>query len=455
MLKKLFILLFTLLLSLNLFAENNDIYKQISDIRVEIEKIRNSTNKIDLKHDINKLEEKINKLDNEFNQNNIDKEKINNSFELNNLDIKNQNDRIDDINSHIDKLSIIVTIFGVLITVVLIIFSGTFFYVSNKKHLEKVDEWIEKNKDKILKPIDEEAKKIQRNIEDRAINLYREEFKAEKEKFNDYHVKLTNHASLDEKLNEKQVEIITKVNEILDNREKDEYTYADWYSKYLSLDNKKKYTSALKFLDKALNCASTDDEVSQVLFDKALTYHNINNNESLLKSREIYDEIIEKFSNSLDHDIQIRVNSALYNKALILSTTSNEKEALNIYNDLIKDYNNSNNSFITPTIVKSLINKFELNVLFNYDNTIEDEKLFYNISKDDKKRMFQFEMLKIFKNSKIQKQEKEIRDLKEKYSDITLDEWSFVELESWANSLDGELKNRVLEYIDIFKNHIK
>ncbi len=61
MIKKLFILSFTIFITLNLFAESHDIHNQITDIYVEIEKVKKDKEINTLKEDIRKIEKKIEK----------------------------------------------------------------------------------------------------------------------------------------------------------------------------------------------------------------------------------------------------------------------------------------------------------------------------------------------------------------------------------------------------------
>lgn len=438
MLKKLFILLFTIFISSNLFAENHDIHKQIADIRLDIQEIKLLDARDEREKKIEKLEADLKEIDEKFSQNNINKKELEKSFENTKEIVERQDIRLENLNYYFFW-------YGILITILLFGISYISYRFTSNHVNDIVNDWIEKNKENVLEPIRSEAKDLQSKIEERALVLYKEQLK--EYKIDD---------KLDESQKESKKEILEKVNEILEKKEKEEYTYSDWYSKYLTLDNQKKYTRALIFLEKALKHAVSDEEISQSLFSKALLYQNMKTEEFLIKSIDIYDELIEKFFNASTSSIEMRVLSSLYNKGLAQSNISKESESFSTYNLLIDKYKNTSNPDILRRLSKTLINKFELNILFNYDNSTDDKELFNKISKNDEQTMLQYDMLNIFKKSRNENQDNEINIWKEKYKYMSMEQWTFKELKSWADSFsEKETKERIIKYIEIFENHKK
>lgn len=258
-------------------------------------------------------------------------------------EINYQNNRIADINSHVDKLSISVTVVGILITVILLLFTGTFFYVSNKKHLEKVDEWINKNKDKILEPIHKEGNDLLRNIEDKALMFYQDQLK---------------ELNLDKKLNENQkqteTEIFNKVNKLLEHKEKEKYTYNDWNSKFLDYYYKERYEDALEAIDNAISKSKNNSELV----------------------------------------------TALVRKGFILGQLERNNDAIVIYNEVINKFKNDEGAVIKEKVLDALINKIEMNLIENNENNEDDLSLFHYLSKERKENLMKYSMLRIIENAK-------------------------------------------------------
>lgn len=73
MLKQILLLLFTLIFSTNLFAQSQDINKELTDIKLQIQEIKLLDARDEREKKIEKLENKIDDLNSKFNQNNINK----------------------------------------------------------------------------------------------------------------------------------------------------------------------------------------------------------------------------------------------------------------------------------------------------------------------------------------------------------------------------------------------
>ena len=99
------------------------------------------------------------------------------------------------------------------------------------------------------------------------------------------------------------------------------------------------------------------------------------------------------------------------------------------------------------------MNKIETNIISDNTNSKEDLDLFLNLVKENKEKLLKFEMLKILEKAKDFNQDEKIKNWQIEFKDTKLKDWSFDELKSWAETLEGEVKERVLRYIDIFEKH--
>ena len=241
MLKQILPLLFIIIFSINLFAESHDIHREISDIKLQIQEIKLLDARDDIEKKIDKLEADIKKLEEEFNKNNVDKKEIDGKLEKTKDIVERQDLRIDDLNIYFFW-------YGILITILLFGISYISYKFTSNEAEDRVNNWMKDNKEEILKPIRNEAKELLKNIEKEALNFYQEKLK-------EFRIE----DKLDESQKNNQKLILEKVNEILEKKEKNEYTFDDWYSKFLNLKNDNKHTKrALYFLEKALKNATTN-----------------------------------------------------------------------------------------------------------------------------------------------------------------------------------------------------
>lgn len=315
MLKQIFFLLFTLIFSINLFGQNDDIHKEISDIKLQIQEIKLLDARDDREKKIEKLEKDIKELEEKFNQNNIDKKEIDGKIET--------QDKL------INIISISIALFGVLITGIVIFFAFKFEKIAKGEAKEEskkeVENWIKENKNRILEPIINEGNNLLGNIRKEADLLLQ-----------DYQSTMKKH-NLKDELDSKEKDILEKVNILLESKETENYTFNDWHSKFLDYFYKNKFDDALKAIDNAIKMATNEIEISFSLYNKGLTLGRMDGKAE--EAIKVYDELIEKFKDSKDNNILERVASALLNKMemnLILKKT-NSKEDLDLFLNLVKE----------------------------------------------------------------------------------------------------------------------
>ena len=385
MLKQILPLLFTIIFSINLFAQPQDINKELIDIKLQLQEIKLLDARDEREKKIEKLENKIDDLDSKFNQNNIDKKEI--------------DGKIGTQDKLINTISISVGLFGILITGIVIFFAFRFEKIAKadakEESKKEVESWIEKNKNRILEPIINEGNNLLKNIRKEADTLLQ-----------DYQSTMKNH-NLKNELDSKEKDILEKVNILLESKETKNYTFNDWHSKFLDYYYKEDFDNAIKALDNALKVTTNEFEIVSTLLDKGVTFGM---NREFDKAIKIYEEIVETFVFSKDKDIMKKVFSAL-------------------------------------------INKIEINLILGNKNLKQDLDLYLDLVKENKEELVLFEMLQIFEKAKKFNQDDEIKEWQIKFKDVKLVNWSFDELETWADNLENEVKERILRYIEIFVNH--
>jgi tetratricopeptide (TPR) repeat protein len=476
-----FIKLFILMVILwsNIYAtaitDERNFQNEINNIKIEIEKLKvvqqynNKDDKLkEIETSIKSLEDKFTKI-------------IEN--------VSAQDKRISD-------LSFYLALYGVIITILLLIISFGSYKLALSETTSLVQAWLEEKADNEFKPkVDAYLGQLQ-NKGDELLKQIETEASKQQQKHDDL-------------INEKVAEIDSKFNELipkgrdkvesdvkkLENKTESEYTYSDWYSKFLQHYVKDQFKKALEYIDKALENANNDEELLQALwakalilgdldkseeeikeYDKVINKFSSSSNEKILetvaqalfnkafrlgvldKSEEAikeYDKVIDKFSSSTNEKILEAVARALVNKALRLGILDKSEEAIKEYDKVIDKFSSSTNEKILEQVTRALVNKIE-SLLITNQNINQNLKRAKELFKDSESKMIQYSMLEILYNAQISNQDKQIEEWKEKYENLDLGNWRFKEVEEWNNSMqDGEVKERIKKYIEIFKTKVK
>ena len=444
MLKQIFPLLFTLIFSINLFAQNDDIHKEISDIKLQIQEIKLLDTRDDKEKKIEKLEKDIKELEEKFNQNNIDKKEIDGKLEKTKDIVDRQDKRIENIGLGISIFGIIVTFFGILITIIVIYFVVKFEKMAEILAEKELKKWIENEAMREFEPKIKEIKELIKKAESE-VSLFKE--KAEST-ITIIEKKLLENKEL---TNEEKNEIKGDIKNI-ENKKEEDYTFSDRYKLFLFKYTKNEFEEALSIIEKILTLNLDDKDLVKILFAKGLTLSKMDGKEE--KAIKVYDEIIERFKDSKENNILETVAKALYNKGVTLGKMDGKvEEEIKVYDELIEKFKESKENNILEQVANALLNKMEMNLILGNTNSKEDLDLFLNLVKENKEGLLQFEILKILEKAKDSNQDEEIKNWQIEFKDVELGDWSFKELKTWAETLEEKPKKRVLRYIDIFEKH--
>jgi len=167
----------------------------------------------------------------------------------------------------------------------------------------------------------------------------------------------------------------------------------------------------------------------------------------------IYDELIKKFENHKDKELQKRVEELLINKSFELMGKEDE-EAMEILDKLITKYEKREGKEKLPEAIElAILNNIELSIITsNDDEKYVDLANKYLADSPDTKPLLK--MLDIIKNSQYLEQDDALETWKKEYKEYYFDNWSFQEMRRWMNKIeDKETQERVKKYIDTFENH--
>ena len=167
---------------------------------------------------------------------------------------------------------------------------------------------------------------------------------------------------------------------------------------------------------------------------------------------DIYDELISRFKNHENKDLQAKVEDLLINKSFDLMGKDDEG-AMQILDTLIDKYEKQGIKKLPEEIEVAILNNLELSIITNNDDEkyIELANKYLSDSPDTKPLL---DMLEIIKNAQDLNQDEALAEWKNNYGDYRFGDWSFQEVRRWINNVeDTETRDRVIKYINAFEDH--
>ncbi|MEA1955525.1 MAG: tetratricopeptide repeat protein [Campylobacterota bacterium] len=339
------ILVIMIFLSIASFADNKqNINNEINNIKIELEKIKLIQQYENKDSEIDKIEKRVKDLETLLNKTNINNNSILKDLKKNDELIIRQDIRISDLNFYIG-------LYGVIVTILLLLASWGSYKLSSKESSELIKKWLDKKADKEFQPkVDEYLKQI----EEKSNVLF--------EKIDDEHQSYMAKRNSDliadliakEKLSDKDKKELNKDVNNIDKKKEDEYTFNDWNTKFLERYYADDYEEAIKFTEKAIQIFPNNSDLYNNMgiayrklgkyneaikaYEKAIEIKandNIYYNMGIVYGElEEYDKAIEAFEKA----IEINPKDDVYQNMGItyLKQKNKEKKAIQAFEEAIK-----------------------------------------------------------------------------------------------------------------------
>ncbi|MGP2658069.1 hypothetical protein ACOJTA_13615 [Malaciobacter sp. WC5094] len=350
----------------SLFSSNEELNQKLFELKtsqeyaqkINDEKITLIMGQIMLKE--NEIKELENKLD--------ELRKDKNSLENYKNIIDRQDKRIEDVHSNLNYWGIGFSLIAILTGLVVFLVNRSYANSAKKeaklaaeKELrkwidEKADEEFKSKVDVYLEEIDERAKKLfERNegltqkLEDRIKSIYEKDYTEDEKK-----------------------ELEEEVQEIKSSKSESDYTFEDKYKLFVSkyVNNEIEKEDALKILKTIKEDKLSDKNLSTILMTEAFILSELGETK---KSIEKYDKIIDKYGNKKEYDYIVA--NVKYRKANVnydqYRNKDNYIDILRMFDEIIDEYKNHNDSEVLKHVVDSYCCKF---CLFNEFTDITDKK---------------------------------------------------------------------------------
>ncbi len=188
--------------------------------------------------------------------------------------------------------------------------------------------------------IDEKAQKVFNNIVEESKKELEE--KAEKELSN-----IKNETS------DKIDEFIDGLNDRSDLKRK-EKDYKDIFKIVIENYKNNNIEKAITNIKDAIQLAENDKNKIQALFTHALLLGQLNRSEEAI---EVYDEIVKRFEDSKDNNILEEVAKALVNKGSEFLKLDKDEKAIEVYDEVVKRLEDSKDNNILEKVSSALVSK--------------------------------------------------------------------------------------------------
>jgi tetratricopeptide (TPR) repeat protein len=276
--------------------------------------------------------------------------KLQDKFDKYDSIIDRQDKRIGDFGSYITITSYLVTMFGIVITLSLLIFG--FSYGQNVKNIAKdeITDWIDTKAEKELKSqflkylnkLKKESKKVLTNIQ---IELDKPN-KEQKEKIDN--IDITQPLSNEDttKLEEEIIKI--------DKKDKKDFSFNEWYTKFLAKYYKKEYEEAFEYLENSLEIANNNEDMTKALYSKGVTLGELGESQ---KEIGVYDILINEFKDSKSEYILEQVAKAYLKKGVRLGELGESQKEIGVYDILINEFKDSKSAPILEQVAKAYLSK--------------------------------------------------------------------------------------------------
>ena len=192
----------------------------------------------------------------------------------------------------------------------------------------------------------------------------------------------------------------------------------------------------------------TEPELLKQYIDAKIQQAYLFDNEERM---EVYDELINKFKNHENRELQSKIEDLLINKSFELMG-NNDEGAMQILDNLIDKYEKEGKSKLPEEIEIAILNNLELSIITNNDDEkyIDLANKYLSDSPDTKPLL---DMLNIIKNAQDLNQDEALAEWKNNHGDYHFDDWSFQEVRRWINNVeDKETRERVIKYINAFED---
>ena len=298
--------------------------------------------------------------------------------------------RISDIGSSVDRFSVIVSFFGILITVLFVVagFLGYRTAKSDAKETAKeaaeqaASKWFEdhlKNLNSRMEELERRATKASNAIDD-----YSNKVAHKSNEFNEkinalFEIQMENaqrqlsqssaEGKPEDQLSKDNSAIEQKADQ-LKQKPESEYAFSDWNTRAFAVLSEGKLDDAIFYWDKAIAAPDIQAQTkAQLMFNKGIALGQLNRNEDAVAT---YEAIINEFGTAEELELRATVARSMFNKGVRLRKLNRNEEEIAAYDKVITEFDNTKEAIFIEPVTQAFNNKgFNLmcTAKANWENT--------------------------------------------------------------------------------------
>lgn len=310
-------------------------------------------------------------------------EKNNVNIETFKTSIVDQDKRIQDLSFYTSLIATIIAILTLIVGAVGVAFPYLMFRQNSKSQEEAkkdIETWKEKTKfefDKELEMLKDHAENTKTKM-----NISLQEIKEAESKMKNIQNGLQNEQPIIETDQQENDSLSKVIKNVLEKPQID-YTFNDWNMLAFDAYNRDKKEDALYYWRKAIEVNEIIlQRKAETLFNISIVLNQLGRKEEIILQ---YNDMIKEFNETQDDVIQTIIAKVFFNKGVTLGGLNKYEEAISVYDELINQFQNIKNEKINELIVKALFNKgIMLGKLYGKEDEIAIYELIFQKFKGSK-----------------------------------------------------------------------
>ncbi len=229
--------------------------------------------------------------------------------------------------------------------------------------------------------------------------------------------------------------------------------FADAFNDFFYRSIEKNHDEALKLVNQAISLAYTRDDLARCLRNKGYTLGELRRDKEAIN---VYTQLIEGFGGTESDKIKSELAKARINMGFLLVRNNEYAEAVRIYDQAIDEIRSDNDASLFELLSHAYVNKFELLIVNNEEIGDEDFSDYYSLFRADRRKLMQLDMIRILYFAKHKEQKLELQKWINDYDEFKLVGWDFEVFYQWSLSIDSQIARRRVSYcLDTFKKYVE
>jgi tetratricopeptide (TPR) repeat protein len=270
--------------------------------------------------------------------------------------IEQQDKRVADINGATDRLSLILSAFGLLITLLAAVAGYAAWHSAGAKAREVAQDWIRKHESELIGEGREATGRVQADAvqASRKIQAHQDEVSTAAEnakKQLQENLTSTNPVAP----TPAQVNALDAQERQLKQKPESEYTFKDWESRALTAYAAKRLDLAANFfLEASKSSDATQVQVSRSLDSRGVMFDQLSR---YAEAIDVFDQVITRFSEASELVLREEVARAMVNKGISLGSLTHHAEAIAVYDQVIDRFGGAAELALLEQVARAMVNK--------------------------------------------------------------------------------------------------